>query len=312
MKSFGVGKYALSGGVAAALLAGCGGSQPPIGAPGALDPLGKKHSQTFTYTGAEQTFMVPKGVIAVTVTASGASGSSTFARSGPSALGGLVMATIPVTPGETLAVFVGGAGTPEGSGYNGGGANGNSGTCSGSGCGGGGGGASDVRQGGDSLKNRVVVAGGGGGEACCNNAPQGGAGGGLHGAAGANGPNRRGFFGGKGGKGGSQNQGGRGGKGGRGYTGCPGTKGDNGVFGDGGQGGTTCEDVPGGGGGGGYYGGGGGGGGCGICGRSSYFTFGGGGGGGSSYVEKGATGVRDTRGAAAPGNGQVVISWHSG
>ena len=36
MKSFGLGTYALSGGVAVALLAGCGGSQPPIGAPGAM------------------------------------------------------------------------------------------------------------------------------------------------------------------------------------------------------------------------------------------------------------------------------------
>jgi hypothetical protein len=35
MKSFSLGSYALSGGVAVALLAGCGGSQPPIGAPGA-------------------------------------------------------------------------------------------------------------------------------------------------------------------------------------------------------------------------------------------------------------------------------------
>ena len=35
MKSFGLGTYALSGGVAVALLAGCGGSQAPIGAPGA-------------------------------------------------------------------------------------------------------------------------------------------------------------------------------------------------------------------------------------------------------------------------------------
>ncbi len=33
MKSFGLGTYALSGGVSVALLAGCGGSQPPIGAP---------------------------------------------------------------------------------------------------------------------------------------------------------------------------------------------------------------------------------------------------------------------------------------
>jgi hypothetical protein len=36
MKSFGLGTYALSGGVAVALLGGCGGSQPPIGAPGTM------------------------------------------------------------------------------------------------------------------------------------------------------------------------------------------------------------------------------------------------------------------------------------
>ena len=36
MKSFGLSRYALSGGVAVALLAGCGRSQPPIGAPGAM------------------------------------------------------------------------------------------------------------------------------------------------------------------------------------------------------------------------------------------------------------------------------------
>ena len=36
MKSFGLGRYALGGGVAIALLAGCGGSQPRIGTPGAM------------------------------------------------------------------------------------------------------------------------------------------------------------------------------------------------------------------------------------------------------------------------------------
>jgi hypothetical protein len=36
---------------------------------------------------------------------------------------------------------------------------------------------------------------------------------------------------------------------------------------------------------------------------------GGGGGGGSSYVEKGATHVKNLQGAAPPGNGQIVISW---
>jgi hypothetical protein len=34
MKSLGLSCYALTMGVAVALLAGCGGSQPPIGAPG--------------------------------------------------------------------------------------------------------------------------------------------------------------------------------------------------------------------------------------------------------------------------------------
>ena len=308
-------RYAFSC-VIATMLTGCGGSQQPIGAPGALGAHGKKQSQTFSFTGSEQTFTVPKGVTDVTVTASGASGSLAFG-SGPSALGGLVKATIPVTPGENLAVFVGGAGIPEGDGYNGGAASGSSGSCSGSGCGGGGGGGSDVRQSGDSLKSRVVVAGGGGGQACCSNAAQGGAGGGLHSAAGANGADegtgRYGIVGGQGGKGGRQSRGGRGGKGGTAYTAhCPGTKGDNGALGNGGQGGTSCEAASGGGGGGGYYGGGGGGGGCGICGQSnSYAALGGGGGGGSSYVKKGATRVTNIRGAAAPGNGQIVISWQA-
>ena len=43
MKSFGLGSYALSGGVALALLAGCGGSQPPIGAPGAMPQTAASH-----------------------------------------------------------------------------------------------------------------------------------------------------------------------------------------------------------------------------------------------------------------------------
>ncbi len=36
MNSFGFGRYARSGGAAVALLAGCGGSQPPVGVPGAM------------------------------------------------------------------------------------------------------------------------------------------------------------------------------------------------------------------------------------------------------------------------------------
>ena len=36
MNSFGFGRYARSGSAAVALLAGCGGSQPPVGVPGAM------------------------------------------------------------------------------------------------------------------------------------------------------------------------------------------------------------------------------------------------------------------------------------
>jgi len=36
MKSIDLGRYALSSCVVAAMLAGCGGSQPPIAAPGAM------------------------------------------------------------------------------------------------------------------------------------------------------------------------------------------------------------------------------------------------------------------------------------
>jgi len=79
---------------------------------------------------------------------------------GCSGAGGSVKATIPVTPGEKLAIFVGGYGATAG-GFNGGGTGGSTGGSGGNG--GGGGGASDVRQGGDRLANRVVVAGGGGG-----------------------------------------------------------------------------------------------------------------------------------------------------
>ena len=44
--------------------------------------------------------MVPTGVTRVTVTASGASGAGFGSGSGPNALGGVVTATVRVTPGE--------------------------------------------------------------------------------------------------------------------------------------------------------------------------------------------------------------------
>ncbi len=112
-------------------------------------------SVPFSYTGGAQTWTVPTGVTSVQVTAVGAQGGGSYGG-----LGSQVVATIPVTPGQTLGIYVGGqdsSGTTGG--YNGGGAGG----YSGSDVGYGGGGASDVRLGGTTLADRVVVAGGGGG-----------------------------------------------------------------------------------------------------------------------------------------------------
>ena len=121
-------------------------------------------SVTFSYTGAEQSFVVPYGVRSLAVTASGAIGGDSHCLGpGLGGLGATATATIPVTPGETLFIVVGGQGglcTEEGpGGFNGGGGSGATGPYTP----GGGGGASDVRQGGAALNNRVVVAGGGGG-----------------------------------------------------------------------------------------------------------------------------------------------------
>lgn len=232
------------------------------------------HSETFSYTGANQSLVVPAGVVQVTVTASGAAGGVCMPAT--SGLGGSVTATIAVTPGENLVVVVGGAGNCQGSGgFNGGG------DASGTWHESAGGGASDVRQGGGALANRVVVAGGGGGGAW---GPLGGQGGGTIGGSGANsGPAI-------GGGGGTQTGGGSGGGGD--------VSGGTGTLGVGGVG-----TIAGGGGGGGYYGGGGGG-----SGTAAFTPFGGGGGGGSSYAAPAATGVTMMQGVRA-GNGQVVITW---
>jgi hypothetical protein len=262
-------------------------------------PGGAPFVATYKYTGEQQAFVVPYGVTQVTVDVYGAEGWH--------ARGGSIEATIPVTPGESLAILVGGKGTAgEGSfdggvgGFNGGG-NGACGQYDYSECGGGGGGASDIRQGGSGLANRVIVAGGGGGESGENH---GGAGGGLIGRQGKGGINggRLGL----GGGGGTQSGGGIGGFGG--HSLCdPGDNGLTGNLGVGGPGGAAGGGSPcgyrstgGGGGGGGYYGGGGGGGG-------GPSELGGGGGGGSSYIEPSAINVKDVRGGNKAG--KVVISW---
>ena len=340
MRSLYFSRYVLSSCVAAAMLAGCGGSQPPIETAGTTaqtravavlapctasnstngavplftrslsnrsrflhpsDVRNASKSKTFYYTGAEQSFKVPSGVTSINVVADGAAGASE--RFG---LGGRTQATISVTPHETLYVFVGGQGSTTSGGFNGGGGV--------PGAGGyGGGGASDVREGSDGLSDRILVAGAGGGPGAAGQGGRGaptkagGAGGGPTGGQGTGGTGKSKHGG--GGGGGSQSQGGSGGAGGY-YSGYPGSPGALGSGGTGGQNGSYSSesDGNGGGGGGGYNGGGGGGGGGSLqCGPP---VDGGGGGGGSSYAESSATGVKMYQGwKYDTGNGLVVFSW---
>ena len=279
---------------AAALLAACAGSQLPIAAPHVAAPAASAlHQRTFNYTGAQQTFKVPKGVRAITVDAYGGGTTTGGLRDKIRILGGRTQATLPVTPRETLYVVVGGDGT---TGFNGGAPSGCPGTGFGTGAG-----ASDVREHGNGLSNRILVAGGGAGSA----GRRGGAGGGLVGQTGGGGAGKGGF----GGGGGTQSQGGAGGAGGT-WESQHGNPGNPGAFGVGGSGGApdaSSNQECGAGGGGGYYGGGGGGA---SGGGDQGGGIGGSGGGGSSFTEPSATNVTLTQGyAAATGNGLIVFSW---
>jgi hypothetical protein len=239
-------------------------------------------TQTFNYTGGQQTFVMPDACKTVQVELWGAKGGN---RSGYSAggNGGYAKGVLATEAGATLYLFVGqfpGVGSPGG--WNGGG----NGDCSGHNEGGGGGGASDIRVGGTSLDHRVVVAagGGGGGGMHENNFP-GGVGGGQTGGTGTgNCP----------GQGGTQTTGGA-----KGADGCQGATSVDGSFGAGGCGASGgCGLGGGGGGGGGWYGGGGGG------------TCSGGGssaGGGSSYVGGVADG--ETQSNVNGGHGKIVLTW---
>lgn len=297
--------------MAFALLAGCGGSQPPVGAPGPASD--HEHSlpshQTFKYVGKKQLFKVPVGVTQLQVILRGAGGGGTNGGRG-----GRVSATIAVTPYESLFVFVGGTGKNTTGGFNGGGHSPKNVWSYGFG----GGGASDIREGGDMLSNRVVVAGGGGGDGApsfyyINKEMAGGKGGGLIAGNGSGGGSDYREYG-DGGDGGTQNSGGDGGPGASGCATYLAAPGKNGTLGRGGHGGGAYPSRHhyaggggGGGGGGGYYGGGGGGSGC-V--EYPVVTGGGGGGGGSSYAESTVSDVHMWRGwKNATGDGLVVISW---
>lgn len=243
-----------------------------------------QHTRTFIFVGrVPQYFVVPSGVSLITVDVYGAAGGQ---RSGTTnaGKGGRVRAALPVTPGETLELRVGGQGAHghglEG-GYNGGGTAG-SGSSSGNGDqNASGGGASDIRQGGNALINRVIVAGGGAGQ---NAWPYvGGHGGGTTGGAGAS----------YAGQGGTQSAGGAGGGGA--------APGQAGSLGQGGNA-TSTAGWGGSGGGGGYYGGGGGGS------SNDGSQAGGSGGGGSSYAASGTTDVVHDQGVRS-GDGQITLTY---
>jgi hypothetical protein len=253
---------------------------------------------TYDYTGAVQTYIVQGCVDSVTVDVIGAEGGRgpvgcTSGTSKAGGKGGRVQATIPVTPGDTLFIYVGGKGEDDDlnsalGGYNGGGDAMDDSQYSYYG-GGGGGGASDIRLNATTLNDRIIVAGGGGGagaDGCTCNDLKGGDGGGE---AGQNGAGGTGCYCNPSGQGGTQSAGGA-----KGDWGCNCNAAD-GSLGQGGHSNSTSCGGPtgGGGGGGGYYGGGGGGLGA--------------GGGGSSYAFSNAANVTHTQGYQT-GNGQVVIT----
>jgi len=234
-------------------------------------------SQTFNYTGSAQTWTVPAGVCSLTVECWGAAG---WTGSYAGGQGGYAVATFPVTPGETVYIYVGqeGPAVPangySSAAFNGGGYgySWNSAAMAGSG-----GGASDVRLGGQTLNQRVVVAGGGGG-ATNNGSCNGGHGGGTTGQnAGCSGYGTV--------TGGNQSSGGTGGQ--------------NGSFGQGANADMNITVGWVGGGGGGWYGG--------ACGFSHQS-----GAGGSSYT--GGHGSYSTSNASTStggrtGHGQVKITY---
>lgn len=244
---------------------------------------------TFASTGAEQTFFVPVGIHSLHIVAIGAAGGG-GASGAAGGIGGRAEADVPVSPGQTLYIEVGGNGTDgaiDGTGgFNGGGHGGASGFYPG----GGGGGASDVRTvpaaQPESLASRLLIAAGGGAGGGADFAGAGGAAGQPGGNGGATG----------GGAGASLS----GGTAGTGPSDSPTAPATDGSLGTGGKGASTINMASGGGaGGGGLFGGGGGG----------SATSAAGGGGGSSYADPSLANVAlSTSGAAS----SVTITYDPG
>ena len=246
-------------------------------------------TETFSYTGTQQTWTVPNGVTSITVDAYGAGGGNSSGNSGGN--GARVQTTLTVTPGDVLYIYVGETGTDAANGvtlatsFNGGGKGGasNIGTRSGAS----GGGQTDIRTS-SNTSDIIMVAGGGGGASAAGD-------GGSGGQTGSDG------VGSSKGLGASQSAGGTKG------TGNTGRDSSDGSAFTGGTGGRTANfrnQYGGGAGGAGYYGGGGGG--AGTSGSAS-----GSGGGGSSYVSStlGSLTTFTTGYSSASGNGSLEIEY---
>ncbi|MDV7999850.1 hypothetical protein [Rhodococcus sp. IEGM 1408] len=272
-------------------------------------------TDTFTLTNSTQNWVAPEGVTEATVTLSGSQG-GTGHSGAVGGLGARVVATVPVVPGRSYPVEVGGRGSdltgdPVGQtgGYGGGG---DATDCTdGTDAGAGGGGRSQFGAAGSPVHLVAAGGGGGAGKGYGSNGGHGGTGGNSGAPGGSGGAGEDGADGGLGG--GSGTTGGAGGRSFDGFTqsGRPGTPGRGGD----GSSGLGCGNLhPGGGGGGGGGFQGGGGGGDGENGHTANLITamrgggGGGGGGGSSFQGTAATGVSVTDGATA-GRGDVAISY---
>jgi len=254
-------------------------------------------TQTFSYTGSAQSFVVPAGVSSVSIKIWGAGGAGSDGSGGS---GAFLKGTLAVTSGQTLTIIVGGGGSFSASavstgGYGGGGASGGA-------YGGSGGGYSGIFSSATlSQANVLALAGGGGGGGYYGDSSYGGAGGATAGSNGGNAASTS-YTSGRGatiaaaGTGGQYN----GTDNRNGYTGAA-------LQGAAGNSFSATYSYYGGGGGGGYYGGGSG------YSSGSGANFSSAGGGGSSYISGSLTattntvGVTSNAGAAtqAPGNAET-------
>lgn len=268
-------------------------------------------TESFTFTGSEQTYTAASGVTSITVALAGAAGGSSNPLADGGGLGGYASLSIPVTPGRTYTIKVGGRGATADDSSRGGWPDGGYAAILEDGTpltvAGDGGGSTSIWDGTDLL----AIVGGGGGEG--EGAKLGGNGSLTDGEDGAD---YSGAGNGEGGKGGTPSAGGAGGQSGwpplsheppepgdvtytNGLDGSSLQGGDGGYFTGTGDTGTLGGLYGGaGGGGGGYFGGGGAG--------STVLRAGGGGGGGSGFVAEGVT-VIDSGVAETWGDGAVFI-----